>query len=142
LTVTATVPLPPACVGEIAFGEIVESHTTPACVMPNDCPATVMVAVRCVVVGLAVMLYPTLPLPDPLAPLVIDTQAASSTAVQAQPVGIDTAIEPVVEAEEIDTPVGAIVAVHGTPAWVTANACPAMVTTPLRGDVLVFAAML
>jgi hypothetical protein len=54
--VTATVPAPPAAVGELAVGEIVVLHTTAACVMPNDWPATVIVAVRGVVLGLAVML--------------------------------------------------------------------------------------
>jgi hypothetical protein len=44
--VTATVPLPPAAVGELAVGEIVVLQTTPACVMSNTCPATVIVAVR------------------------------------------------------------------------------------------------
>jgi hypothetical protein len=44
--VTATVPLPPVAVGELAVGEIEVLQTTPACVISNDCPATVIVAVR------------------------------------------------------------------------------------------------
>ena len=46
LAVTATVLLPPAAGGELAVGEIEVLQTTPACVMSNDCPATLIVAVR------------------------------------------------------------------------------------------------
>jgi hypothetical protein len=53
--------------------------------------------VRCVVLGLLATLYATVPSPVPLAPLVIDTHDALSTAVQAQPAGMDTAIEPVLD---------------------------------------------
>jgi hypothetical protein len=142
LAVTATVPLPPACVGELAVGEMPIAQTTPACVMPNVCPAAVMVAVRWFVLGLAVMLYETLPLPDPVAPLVIDTQDASSTAVHEQPAGMEMVMLPVAAAASTDTPVGEIVDVHGMPDCVTPNAWPAIVATPVRGAVPVCAAML
>ena len=101
-----------------------------------------MVAVRCVVLGLAAMLYATVPLPLPLAPLVMDTHDASSTAVQAHPVGIETAMLPVADAAATDTPVGEMVAVHGMPACVTEKAWPAIVTTPAREKIVVLAAML
>jgi hypothetical protein len=101
-----------------------------------------MVAVRCVVLGLAAMLYATEPLPVPLAPLVMDTHVALSTAVQAHPAGIEIAIVPVDDAAPTDTLVGEIVDVHGMPACVTVNDCPAIVTTPTRCEMVVFAAML
>jgi hypothetical protein len=142
LAVIATVPLPPACVGVLAVGEIVVVQTTPTCVIPNVCPATVIVAVRWVVFGLAVMAYETPPSPDPFAPLVIETHGASSTAVQEHPAGMETAMLPVLAAESTDTPAGEIVDVHGIPACVTVNAWPAIVTMPVRGVMAVFAAML
>ena len=83
-----------------------------------------------------------MPPPDPLAPLVIETHDASSAAVHAQPAGIETAIVPVVDAGATDTPIGDSVAVQGTPPCVTVNACPAMVTIPVRDEMLVFAAIL
>lgn len=88
------------------------------------------------------MLYATVPLPVPVPPLVIETHGALSTAVQPQPAGIETAILPVVDAASTDTPVGEMVDVQGMPACVTVNACPAIVTTPMRCEMVGFAAML
>ena len=48
-----------------------------------------------VVVVLAVAEYDTVPLPEPLAPLVMLNQLAGSVAVQVQPVGAVTVAEPV-----------------------------------------------
>ena len=83
-----------------------------------------------------------MPLPLPLAPLVIVTQPALLVAVQEQPVGTDTAMEPVTAAASTETPVGVTVAVQVTPAWVTVKVRPAMVTVPVREDVLELAATL
>jgi hypothetical protein len=75
----------------------------------NVCPPIVNVPVRCVPFGLAVALKLTVPLPVPLAPLVIVSQDVSLlTAVHAQPPGAVTAVEPVAPPDTIDVPVGAI----------------------------------
>jgi len=52
----------------------------------------------------------------------MDTHDALSVAVQLHPPGIETAMEPVVAAASIETPVGEMVEVHGTPSCVTVNA--------------------
>ena len=83
-----------------------------------------------------------MPLPVPLAPFVIDTHEASSVAVQVQPAGIETAMLPVADAGSTATPVGDSVAAHGMPACVSVKAWPAIVTTPVRGEIVVFAATL
>jgi hypothetical protein len=72
----------------------------------------------------------------------MDTHDASSTAVQAHPAGIETAMLPVADAAATDTPVGEMVDVHGMPDCVTVKACPAIVTIPVRCEMVVFAAML
>jgi len=54
--VTATVPAPPAAVGELAVGEMVVLQTTAACVTVNVCPPALIVAVRGVVFGFAATL--------------------------------------------------------------------------------------
>lgn len=120
--VTATVLLPPAAVGELAVGDIVVLQTTPACVIPNENPATVIVPVRCVVFGLGATLYATVPFPVPLAPLEMDTQDALLVAVQVQPPEIETVIEPLAAAAPTDTPSGETIEVHDTPSCVTVNA--------------------
>jgi hypothetical protein len=83
-----------------------------------------------------------LPLPD--APAVTVNQlVALLTAVQLHPVPAVTVTEPVVAADVLRfDDVGAMVKVHGAPAWVTVNVCPAIVMVPVRDDVLVFAATL
>jgi hypothetical protein len=60
-----------------------------------DCPATVIVVFCAVVEVLAVAEYDTVPLPEPLAPLVMLSQLADSVAVHAQPLGAVTVAEPV-----------------------------------------------
>jgi hypothetical protein len=73
------------------------------------CPAIVSVPLRWDAFGLAVALKLTVPLPLPLAPLVIVSQDVSLlTAVHAQPPGAVTAVEPVALPDTIDVPVGAI----------------------------------
>ena len=56
-----------------------------AWVTDTACPATVTTPVRCVCPVLAATVKPTLPLPEPLAPLVIVIQLTLLTAVHEQP---------------------------------------------------------
>jgi len=82
-------------------------------------------------------------LPVPLAPALIVIQASVLTAVQLQLVPAVTSTEPVVGAADVRVEeVGAIVKVHGAPAWVTVKVRPPIVIVPLRDTVLVLAATL
>lgn len=82
-------------------------------------------------------------MPLPLAPAVIVIQAALLVALQLQPVPAVTATVPVVAFDDVRfDDVGEIVKVHGAPACVTVNVCPAMVSVPVRDVVPVFAATL
>jgi hypothetical protein len=58
-------------------------------------PAIVIVVFCAVVEVLAVAEYDTVPLPEPLAPLVMLNQLADSVAVQVQPAGAVTVADPV-----------------------------------------------
>jgi hypothetical protein len=82
------------------------------------------------------------PLPDPLAPPVIVTHATALVAVHAQPAAAVTATLPVDAVAATEALVGATLNVQGTPACVMVTVCPATVSVPVRGDVLVFAATL
>ena len=55
-------------------------------------PATVSVPTRCEVEGFAVALKVTVPLPDPLAPLLMVSQAALLAAVHVHPLAVVTAV--------------------------------------------------
>jgi hypothetical protein len=66
-----------------------------ACVTVNVAPAIVSVPVRPVVTVFAATLNPTLPGPDPDAPLVSVIQAALLLAVHAQPAPAVTVLLPV-----------------------------------------------
>ena len=61
----------------------------------NVAPAIVSVPVRLDATVFAATLKPTLPLPDPVAPLVTVIHAALLAAVHAQPVGMLTLLLPV-----------------------------------------------
>ena len=61
----------------------------------NVAPAIVIVPVRVDATVFAATLKPTVPLPDPVAPLVTVIQAALLAAVHAQPVGMMTLLLPV-----------------------------------------------
>ena len=64
-------------------------------------------------------------------------------AVQLQPVPAVTVTVPVAAADVVRfDEAGAIVNVHGAPAWVTLNVCPPMVIVPVRDVVLALAATL
>ena len=82
-----------------------------------------------------------MPLPD--TPAVTVSHASLLTAVQLQPVPAVTVTEPVVATDVLRfDEVGAMVKVHGAPAWVTVKVCPAIVRVPVREEVLVLAATL
>ena len=91
--VTATVPVPPPTTIDWVTGAI-EKLQPAACVTENGVPAIVTVALRAApVFGLTEKL--TVPLPVPLAPLVIEIHGASLVAVQAQPAPAVTVTLPV-----------------------------------------------
>ena len=78
----------------------------------------------------------------PVAPAVIVTQLALLDAFHAQPVAAVTATVPVPAAAVGFADTGEIVGTHGAAAWVTVNVSPPIVSVPVRGVVVVFAATL
>jgi hypothetical protein len=139
-----TVIVPEFATSETLFdvGEIVGAHGAPACVTVNVLPPTVRVPVRWLVVGFAVRLYVTEPLPLPFAPAVTVIQPALLVAVQPQPVAAVTVIVPVPAASDGFAEVGAMVGEQGAPACVTVKVLPAIVRVPVRELVLGFAVTL
>jgi hypothetical protein len=142
--VTATVVDSPAAgdVRELGAIEYAHGSVAPACVTLNVWPAIVTEPVRCDVDVLVATVTVTLALPVPLAPLVIASQFLLLDAVHVHPLSAATATT-------VDSPdagdecvVGEMEYVHGgaTPACVTLNVCPAIVTEPVRCDVDVLAA--
>src|SRR5262249_7063784 len=140
--VTPTVPLPAAAPGDALVASNVNVHGAPACVTVKICPAIVSVPVRGVVVRFAATAYPTVPLPMPLDPAVtVNHVGALLVAVQVQPpTDAVTPTVPLPAAALGDALVASSVNVHGAPAWVTVNVCPAIVSVPVRGVVARFAA--
>ena len=114
-------------------------HGAPAWVTVTVCPATVIVALRDAVAVFAVALTLTVPLPDPLAPLVTVSHDALLVAVQVQPVAAVTVTAPLPPPDTMLKAVADSVNVQGTPAWVTVTLCPATVTVALCDNELVFA---
>jgi hypothetical protein len=76
-------------------GEIDGEHAAAAWVTVNVVPAIVMVPVRIEATVFAATLKPTVPLPEPVAPLVTVIQGALLPAVHAQPVATVTLLVPV-----------------------------------------------
>ena len=111
--------------------ESVNVHEAASCVTVKVRPAMVTVPVRALVVVLAAMEYPTLPLPLPLAPPVIVIQDALLVAVHAQPASEVTETEPVAADADTFVAAGEIENVQ-PPACVTAKVCPAMLSEPER----------
>ncbi len=103
----------------------------------------VSVPVRGDVAVFAAMEKATVPLPLPLAPDVIVSQASLLVAVQLQPAAVVTLLLPEPAPAPGVSDVGETEKVQGggAPAWVTVTVWPAMVSVPVRGDVDVFAAM-
>lgn len=108
----------------------------------NVAPAIVSVPVRLEATVFAATLKPTVPLPDPVAPLVIVIHAALLVAVHAQPVATATVLLPVPPEAATDWPVGVMDGEHVAAACVTVNVAPAIVSVPVRGDAIVLAATL
>jgi hypothetical protein len=84
----------------------------------------------------------TEPLPLPVAPALIVIQLALLVAVQPQPVGAVTATVPLPATDVTLADGAAIVAVQGTPAWVTVKVLPPTVSVPVRAVVVGLAATL
>ena len=80
------------------------------------------------------------PLPLPVAPAVMVIHVALLVAVQLHPVDAKTVIVPAVPAAPALTNVGETVDTHDTPACVTVNVLPPIVSVPVRDVVPVFAA--
>ena len=145
--VPAVIPTVPAPPDELKFevvGEIVNVHGAPAWVTVKVCPPIVIVPVRDVVPVLAATLYATVPLPLPVAPLVIVIHDALLVAVQLQLAPLVTPTVPVVAADDVRfDAVGEIANVQGVaPACVTVKVCPPIVIVPVRELVPVLAATL
>jgi hypothetical protein len=82
----------------------------------------------------------TEPLPLPVAPALIVIQAALLVEVHAHPVGAVTATVPLPPTDVTLADGAAIVALQGTPAWVTVKVLPPTVRVPVLGAVVVLAA--
>jgi hypothetical protein len=95
VVVTVTEPGPPAPGIDCVPGEIENEQEPADWFTVNVLPATVSVPERLCVAVFAAPLKFTVPLPFPLAPLVIVSHAALLVAVQLQPVWAVTADEPV-----------------------------------------------
>jgi len=103
-------------------------------------PAIVSVPVRLEATVFAATLKPTVPLPDPVAPLVRVIHEALLAAVHGQPVAIVTLLLPVPPDAENDWPVGEIDAEQDAASCVTVNVAPAIVNVPVRIEATVLAA--
>jgi len=91
--VTATFVAAPPAAGTVWLAGLIDAGHAPACVTVCVWPAIVMVPTRLVELGLATNVNATVPLPLPLAPLVIVIHDAAVLAVHAQPVAVVTAID-------------------------------------------------
>jgi hypothetical protein len=135
--VTLTVPpVTPAAGGLADAAPIVGAQGAPAWVTVNATPPTVIVAERAVVVGFAVTVYVTEPLPLPVAPALMVIHDALSVAVHAHPVTAVTATVFVLAPKPRLADAGAIVGAQGAPAWLTLKVLPAIVSVPVRGVVV------
>src|SRR5207244_7607218 len=100
------------------------------------------VPLRDVVDVFAAALNVTVPLPEPLAPAVIVIHVSVVVAVHEQPAAAVTVTVPDPPPTATACDAGASVEVHGTPACVTVNVLPAIVSVPVREVPAVFAATL
>ena len=137
--VTATATLSPPAGDVRLVGAIVNVQGAPACVTLNVWPAIVTDPVRCAVPVFAATVTLTLPLPVLPDPTV--NHAALLVVLHAQVLPVVTATATLSPAAGEVRLVGAIVNVHGAPAWLTVYVWPAMVSVPVRGVVAVFAAI-
>ena len=130
--VTAVVDDPPADVSVRESGDTLSVQDVPLWVTVTAWPATVSVPMRCAVDVFAVTLKVTVPLPEPLAPLLMVSQAALLVAVHVHPVAAVTAAVDDPAAEASVAEVGDTPKVHATPPCVTVTAWPATVSVPTR----------
>ena len=136
--VTVDDPLAPANGAScMLVGAMVNVHDEAFCVTVNVLPAMVAVPTRTWEVVFVFALNETVPLPEPLAPLVTVSQPLLLlTAVQAQPTPEVTVVEAVPPAATTDQLFDEIANVQPAAACVTVNVWPPTVNVPLRGDVL------
>jgi hypothetical protein len=92
------------------------------CVTTTLCPATTIVVVRSDAVVFPVKVIATVPLPFPVAPLVMLNHDADSDAVHVHPLPAVTAIVVVPPTEGTARLVGVTVNVHGAASWLTVTA--------------------
>ena len=141
--VTPVEPVPPPAATEPLVGEIAYVQVMPGCVTLKLCPAIVRVPVRELVLLLAAALNATVPLPLPLAPPVtVSHDVLLLTPVHAHPASDVTPVEPVPPPAGTEPLVGTIEYVHVRPGCVTLKLCPAIVSVPVRGLMLLLAAAL
>ena len=141
--VTVLLPEPPAEVNDRVVGEMDMVHPVGAlCVTANVVPAIVRLPVRLVVPVLAATLNPTVPEPEPDAPLVRVIQEVLLLADQAHPDAAVTVLLPVPPSSANVAVVGETLNVQLAADWLTLNVVPAIVSDPFRLVVAVFAATL
>ncbi len=141
-TVTPLLPVPPDAANDWPVGEIVGEQEAAACVTVNVAPAIVSVPVRLDATVCAATLNPTVPLPEPVAPLVTVIQASLLAALHEQPVAMARALLPLPPDAVNDWLAGVMDGEQGAAACVTVNVMPAIVSVPVRLDATVFAATL
>jgi hypothetical protein len=130
--VTPTLVVSPAA-GELRVAGEIEGvqGAAPACVTEKVCPAIVTVPVRCEVLVFAATATFAVPLPFPLAPLLMVSHDALLAAIQAQVLPVVTLTLVVSPAAGELRVVGVIENAQGA-AWVTEKVCPAIVIVPVR----------
>jgi hypothetical protein len=140
--VTAVDPVVALAPADWLDGEIEYVQAAAACVTVNVCPAIVSVPVRCDAAGFGAILNETVPLPEPLVAPTSVNHDALLVAVHAQPVTPVMFVDVDPPAAVAENDVGASENVQGTPACVTVNTTPAIVSDPTRCVVFGFAATL
>ena len=138
-TLMSTASSSPAARMLCVAGVNVTSHAAPACVITKDCPATVNVVDREVLVVFAATEYPTEPLPVPDVAVENVTQLAGLCAVHAQPEPAVMAMLPVPEVDATEALDGEMLYPHPA-ACVMVTAWPATVSTPERDCEVAFVA--
>jgi hypothetical protein len=109
VAVTVTLAAPPADVADRPVGAMLKEHAAAACVTVNEWPPAVMAALRLTPAVLAATLYPTVPSPDPDAPLITLSHDWLLVAVQEHPVGAVIAKLPAPPADAGDADPGVMV---------------------------------
>jgi hypothetical protein len=113
VVVTATLPVPPAAEVACVSGEMLNEQPKPDCVTVKAFPAIVSVPVRDVVAVAAATAKVTVPLPEPDAPPLTDSQDALLAALHAHPDPAVTATLPLPPAEAKDCDVVPMDGAHG-----------------------------